>query len=280
MNIKYFGKALFFVPVILISIGIFFCFQGGKVKIPKENFETFGISAEALINIKELSELCGTNFYTALSLYMIENNFFDEKKEYSEEEIKNFFGNYKNIKAKYTDKEINPYRDIIINIFEDLKTFPTDTGSKGQYYYGDSYGAPRTYGGKRIHKGTDIFDSENIRGRLAVYSMTDGVIEKTGWNEKGGYRVGIRSENGVYYYYAHLDSYAEGIREKNVIKAGTVLGYMGDSGYGKEGTRGNFPVHLHIGISPETKLYRGEVWVNPYPFLKCLEKSIIQEEGV
>ncbi|MCD8215515.1 MAG: hypothetical protein LUC97_07750 [Clostridiales bacterium] len=51
---------------------------------------------------------------------------------------------------------------------------------------------------------------------------------------------------------------------------------MGDSGYSKTvGTRGNFPVHLHIGISPETKLYSGEVWINPYPFLRCSEEGII-----
>ncbi|MCD8090400.1 MAG: M23 family metallopeptidase [Clostridiales bacterium] len=207
---------------------------------------------------------------------MLENDFFEEKKEYSEEEIEGFFKNYKTIRQKYNEKNIKPYRDLINNIFNDLKAFPTDTALNGQYYYGDSYGSLRTYGGKRIHKGTDIFDSENIRGRLKVFSMTSGVVEKIGWNEKGGFRVGIRSENNIYYYYAHLDSYAEGLKEGNKIEAGTLIGYMGDTGYSKnEGTRGNFPVHLHIGISPKTRLYGGEVWLNPYPFLRCLEEGII-----
>ena len=33
-----------------------------------------------------------------------------------------------------------------------------------------------------------------------------------------------------------------------IRKAGDFLGFMGDSGYGQEGTKGKFPVHLHIGI--------------------------------
>ena len=46
----------------------------------------------------------------------------------------------------------------------------------------------------------------------------------------------------------HLDSYAD-IEEGDTIQAGDLLGYMGDTGYSKtEGTTGNFPVHLHVGI--------------------------------
>ncbi len=277
MRFKYFKGLVFITPVIVVFIGIFFCLGRGRGRlVSKENFESFKISSEAVIRIIEVSNLCGIDYSEALCYYILENDFFEEKKEYSEEEIRAFFEGYKNIKAEYNEKEVKPYRDLIKNIYSDLKNFPIDTELKGQYYYGDSYGAERTYGGKRIHKGTDIFDSENIRGRLRVCSMTAGTVEKTGWNEKGGYRVGIRSENGIYYYYAHLDSYAEGLKENMKIKAGEPIGFMGDTGYGKkEGTKGSFPVHLHIGISPETKLYGGEVWLNPYPFLRCLEEGII-----
>ena len=38
------------------------------------------------------------------------------------------------------------------------------------------------------------------------------------------------------------------MKQGKTVKAGELLGYMGDSGYGKEGTVGKFPVHLHFGI--------------------------------
>ena len=100
--------------------------------------------------------------------------------------------------------------------------------------------------------------------------MTDGVVTNLGWLEKGGYRVGITSDSGTYYYYAHLESYSN-INEGERVKAGELLGFMGDSGYGPEGTTGNFAVHLHVGIY----FYENgnEVSVNPYYVLKYLESK-------
>ena len=47
-----------------------------------------------------------------------------------------------------------------------------------------------------------------------------------------------------------------------------MLGFMGDSGYGEEGTVGKFAVHLHLGIYVSSKI--GEMTVNPYNILKLL----------
>jgi murein DD-endopeptidase MepM/ murein hydrolase activator NlpD len=110
------------------------------------------------------------------------------------------------------------------------------------------------------------------RGIHQVQSVSQGVVEQLGWLELGGYRVGIRSPQGIYYYYAHLDSYATGLKKGDSVKAGTFLGYMGDTGYGKEGTRGQFPVHLHFGIyynQGET-----EKSINPYSTLQYLEDAV------
>ena len=54
--------------------------------------------------------------------------------------------------------------------------------------------------------------------------------------------------------------------------AGDLLGFMGVSGYGKEGTVGKFPVHLHFVIyfTAGDK----EISVNPYPILKAMEKPL------
>lgn len=134
----------------------------------------------------------------------------------------------------------------------------------------DTWMYEREYGGKRGHEGTDIMADKNKRGVYPVLSMTDGHVTNLGWLEKGGYRVGIASESGTYYYYAHLDSYGN-IKKGDPVKAGELLGYMGDSGYGKEGTKGKFPVHLHVGIYT----YRGgtEISVNPYYVLKKLKNN-------
>ena len=140
--------------------------------------------------------------------------------------------------------------------------------------YSDSWNEARNFGGDRHHEGTDIMSGtvSKKRGEIPVLSMSDGVVEQIGWLKLGGYRVGIRSTKGVYFYYAHLYSYAPGIRRGTKIRAGDVIGYMGDSGYGeKEGTVGKFPVHLHLGIYRKDTKY-GEYSVNPYKFLQAVLK--------
>lgn len=73
-------------------------------------------------------------------------------------------------------------------------------------------------------------------------------------------------------YYAHLYNYAREWKEGDRVKAGELLGYMGDTGYGKtEGTIGNFDVHLHLGIYIRTD-HLEEMSVNPYWILRYLEK--------
>lgn len=115
--------------------------------------------------------------------------------------------------------------------------------------YVDSWMANREYKGKSRHEGTDIMADKNERGLYPVISISDGMITNLGWLEKGGYRIGITSPSGVYYYYAHLESYAE-IKEGDQVQAGEMLGFRGDSGYGEEGTTGQFPVHLLLGLMP------------------------------
>ncbi len=160
-------------------------------------------------------------------------------------------------------------------VVQDLKYFPIpDNLNEGgaEISYENCWMDTRTYGGERGHEGCDIMANGAERGYFPVISITDGVIEKIGWLEKGGWRIGIRSESGLYLYYAHLYSYAADWEEGDPIKAGTLLGYMGDSGYSAiPGTTGNFDVHLHLGLYIKTDHY-DELSVNPYWLLKYLEK--------
>lgn len=141
--------------------------------------------------------------------------------------------------------------------------------------YVDSYGFERTYGGDRSHEGCDIMTNGNIRGEYPVVAVCDGTIEQLGWLELGGYRIGLRSDTGVYYYYAHLYRYETGVKQGDKVYAGQVIGYIGDTGYSKvEGTTGNFDVHLHFGIYLNNSKNE-EYTVNPYCLLKKLEESVI-----
>lgn len=157
-------------------------------------------------------------------------------------------------------------------VLKDIKCFPVPriTGDEEDISYVDTWSEPRSYGGKRKHEGTDLMARNKIRGFYPILSITEGVIEKMGWLEQGGYRIGIRSSSGGYFYYAHLSEYANSLKEGDTVLAGQLLGFMGDSGYGEEGTTGQFDVHLHMGIYVQTE--SGELSVNPYYILKLLEK--------
>ncbi len=176
-------------------------------------------------------------------------------------------------KKAFPEEVFEEALNVYIKIYGDVRCFPVpkDVGAGIETPYDDSWNSARDYGGDRKHEGTDIMAANNTRGYFPVVSMTDGVVEKKGWLELGGYRLGIRSPGGAYFYYAHLAEYAEGIEEGAQIKAGTVIGTMGDTGYGKkEGTTGKFAVHLHMGIYCDCN--GEEVSFNPYYVLKSVDR--------
>ena len=132
--------------------------------------------------------------------------------------------------------------------------------------YANGWGEGRAFGGERSHEGIDMFAPYGTE----ILSVCDGVVEKRGWLQLGGWRIGIRGDDGIYYYYAHMSEYGD-FEEGDRVSAGDVLGYVGDSGYGEEGTTGMFEAHLHFG------LYRGEgdteKAFNPYPYLQHWEEK-------
>lgn len=158
------------------------------------------------------------------------------------------------------------------DLLKDIQCFPVvpDGAGKVHWNYEDGYGGARTYGGNRKHEGVDIMASEDRAGCLQICSASDGIVEQMGWLELGGYRLGIRSPGGFYFYYAHLESYADGLQIGDKVRAGEVIGSMGNTGYGPEGTRGQFSVHLHFGIYVTGN--GKEESLNPYPALRYMEK--------
>lgn len=168
-------------------------------------------------------------------------------------------------------------QNIYNSILNDVRYFPVPRSNKRTDWvnYVNSWNNERTYKGSRIHEGTDIMGDINKDGLYPVVSVSDGYISNIGWLELGGWRIGITSCNGIYYYYAHLDSYYRDFKTGDKVKAGDIIGYMGSTGYSKvEGTKNKFPSHLHFGIYiiPDTET---EISINPYNILKINENNTL-----
>ena len=101
----------------------------------------------------------------------------------------------------------------------------------------DTWGEPRS--GGRIHEGVDIFAERGT----PVFSVAEGYVLNAGHGSLGGNYVFTIGKGGVRYYYAHLDSIAQGIEWGQKITKDSVLGYVGDTG-NASGT----PPHLHFGM--------------------------------
>lgn len=195
-----------------------------------------------------------------------------ENKKAEEKREQNYFRSMQAGEKKW-EKRIkrSPYREQYEQIRNDICSFPIPEKDTENITYENGWMEDRSYGGRRFHEGCDIIDKNDKRGAIPVLSMTAGEVEKMGWLHLGGYRIGIRSSSGIYYYYAHLDSYSPVLEKGKKVNPGQLLGYMGDSGYGNEGTKGKFPVHLHLGIYIRDKKGK-EYSVNPYYLLR-MQKS-------
>ena len=142
----------------------------------------------------------------------------------------------------------------------------------------DDFGAGRSYGYKRRHLGHDMFGAVGT----PIIAVESGTVQVVGWNQYGGWRIGIRSFDGLrYYYYAHLRQnrpYHPDVVEGQVVKAGDVIGYMGRTGYSrKENVNGIRETHLHWGLQlifhPDQEEGTGEIWVDVYNITRLLEQN-------
>ena len=103
-----------------------------------------------------------------------------------------------------------------------------------------------------------------------VRAVVSGTIRKLFLSKPGGNTIYEFDEDGNYsYYYAHLDRYANGLKEGMRVKRGDVIAYVGSTG--NAGTP-----HLHFAIfelGPKREWWLGKP-INPYPGLvKALKKS-------
>lgn len=142
----------------------------------------------------------------------------------------------------------------------------------------DDFGVSRSYGYKRQHLGHDMM------GQIGtpVIATESGYVEAIGWNQYGGWRLGIRSFDGKrYYYYAHLRQnfpYCKSLKEGSVVTAGDVIGYLGHTGYSTTENVNNIDTpHLHFGLQlifdESQKEGNNEIWVSCYELTRFLYQN-------
>ncbi len=148
----------------------------------------------------------------------------------------------------------------------------------GERVYQNTFGAARS-GGRR-HTGTDILSPK----RTEVLAVADGTVTALDTASGAGYYVRLVHQGGWETWYMHLDNdtagtddgrggpataYAEGLAVGDFVRAGDVIGYVGDSG-NAEGTSPHTHFELHVGGGP----------VNAYAHLLDVEERIDAMYGI
>ena len=158
-----------------------------------------------------------------------------------------------------------------------IKAFSPIAKNYSFSHYND-FGSSRSYGYKRRHLGNDLMGSIGT----PIIAVESGIVEALGWNQYGGWRIGIRSfDKKRYYYYAHLRKghpYASDMYEGKIVKAGDVIGYLGMTGYSSKEDVNNINVpHLHFGLElifdESQKDGVNQIWIDLYNIVEFLRKN-------
>ena len=116
-------------------------------------------------------------------------------------------------------------------------------------------------GSTRRHDALDILAPRGT----PVVAADDGAVKKLFTSVAGGLTVYEFDPDQRYcYYYAHLDAYAPGLHEGQLLRRGDVIGYVGTTGNAPKDTP-----HLHfavIRLDPDKRWWTGTP-INPYPLL-------------
>jgi murein DD-endopeptidase MepM/ murein hydrolase activator NlpD len=129
----------------------------------------------------------------------------------------------------------------------------------GPSSFTDTFRAPRA--GVGWHHGEDIFAPLGA----PLLAVADGTVFSVGWNDRGGYRLWLRDRQGNQFYYAHLSAFSPLAIDGNEVKAGDVVGFVGNTGDAQ-----TTPYHLHFEIHPVGLLPLGyDGVVNAFSYLSA-----------
>lgn len=123
----------------------------------------------------------------------------------------------------------------------------------------DNFNQPR--GKERHHEALDIMAPKGAK----VFAVADGKLVKLFNSKPGGLTIYQFDPTDTYaYYYAHLDRYADGVKEGMMLKRGDLIGYVGVTG----NSNPDAP-HLHFAVvelTPAKQWWKGTS-INPYPLM-------------
>jgi peptidoglycan LD-endopeptidase LytH len=116
--------------------------------------------------------------------------------------------------------------------------------------------------GNRRHEAIDLLAPRNT----PVLAVEDGTIARLFLSEAGGLTIYQFDPTETYvYYYAHLEGYAPGLKERDRVSRGQVIGHVGTTGNAPRDTP-----HLHFAIfkmTDEKQWWRGTA-IDPYQVLR------------
>ena len=118
----------------------------------------------------------------------------------------------------------------------------------GPVSFVDTFGAFRGDVPGNWHHCDDIFAPLGA----PILACADGIVFSVGWNDIGGNRLWLRDAEGNEFYYAHLSAFSPLAKNGLHVKAGEVLGFVGNTG-DASGT----PTHLHFEIHPASLIFMG-----------------------
>jgi murein DD-endopeptidase MepM/ murein hydrolase activator NlpD len=134
----------------------------------------------------------------------------------------------------------------------------------GPASFTDTFGAYRGDIAGHWHHGDDIFAPLGA----PILACADGVVFSVGWNDVGGNRLWLRDNEGNQFYYAHLSAFSPLAVNGTRVKAGEVVGFVGNTG-DATGT----PYHLHFEVHPVSLLHLGyDGAVDPTPYLTAWQR--------
>jgi murein DD-endopeptidase MepM/ murein hydrolase activator NlpD len=123
----------------------------------------------------------------------------------------------------------------------------------------DNFNQPR--GSERHHEALDIMAPKGT----PVVAVADGKLVKLFNSKPGGLTIYQFDPSATHaYYYAHLDRYADGIKEGMLLKRGQLIGYVGVTGNSDPAAP-----HLHFAVvelTPAKQWWKGTA-INPYPLM-------------
>ena len=124
----------------------------------------------------------------------------------------------------------------------------------------DTYNQARSEG--RTHHAIDIHAPRGT----PVVAVADGTVLKLHQGARGGIAVYLLDDDGrTRYYYAHLDGYAEGLREGRRVERGEIIGFVGDTG---NAAPGDYHLHFSIAILDDADRWWEGRNLNPYDVLR------------